>query len=154
MRTPKVFLVGLVLAGLAGCGTPAAAGNTPARVAADTSPSVSPLDSQDDASDDPAPDLADAADPADNASDDPAPDVAEPQDNASGDSQDNASGDSQDGDSQDDAPGGSARTWALAGSICFFFVGLVIVAGLVLVSSGADRARECRCDPPEIASVP
>lgn len=46
MRTPKVFLLGLVLAGLAGCAPTAAAGDTPARAAATAgpAPSVSPAE--------------------------------------------------------------------------------------------------------------
>ena len=80
MRTPKVFLLGLVLAGLAGCGTTAAAGNTPARVAAaaDTSPSVSPAIPRDEAPDGAVSDPSD--EPQNEASDDPASDPSdEPQ---------------------------------------------------------------------------
>ena len=75
MRTPKVFLLGLVLAGLAGCGTTAAAGEAPAWVAAtvDTSPSAAPPGPQDETPDGPASEVS--GDPQDETSGDPPADA-------------------------------------------------------------------------------
>jgi peptidoglycan/xylan/chitin deacetylase (PgdA/CDA1 family) len=79
MRTPKVFLTGLLLAGLTGCGTAAAAGQTPSWVAAPAgaSPSISPSASPDETADglpaDPEEEASvPPADPADEASEPPA----------------------------------------------------------------------------------
>jgi len=87
MRTPKVFLLGLFLAGLAaGCGTTAAAGNTPAGVEAPAGPSVSPSDPQDEAPEDPESEPSDepqdeppAEEPAEAPADEPADAAADPE---------------------------------------------------------------------------
>jgi peptidoglycan/xylan/chitin deacetylase (PgdA/CDA1 family) len=107
MRTPKVFLLGLALAGLAGCGTTAAAGSTPAWVAATAgaSPPASPSDPRAEAPGGPASEPP--GDPQDEA---PGP-SADPQDEAPDDSASDPSGGSASGPAQPDkdASGSKAK---------------------------------------------